>query len=66
MECFLHVSSPLGPIQKSMGIQERCQLGLREGADRDWPEVPQVERVGFRLPPTLEILILYGEAVSDL
>lgn len=31
MECFLNVSSPLEPIRKSVGIQERWQVGLREG-----------------------------------
>lgn len=49
-ECFLNVSSPLGPIRKSLGIQERCQVGLRQG-QRLTRTTPGREE-GFRLPLT--------------
>lgn len=53
------------PARKSVGIQEKCQVGLREGAGRDWPEVPQVGEES-RLPLTLEIPTLSGEAGEEV
>lgn len=40
-------------------------MGLREGAGRDYPEVPQVGE-GSRLPLTLEIQTLPGEAAEEV
>lgn len=48
-----------------MGIQEKCQVGLREGAGRDWPELPQIGE-GSRLPLILEIWTLSGEAGEEV